>query len=178
MKNFQQNLLVFLALCLCGLCVYQWYFETVQRDRVDHLNQIVYEKATAIQGYTNSMSAMDHQIAQMDQQITLLRQAAVTNDQMRIAQKREIARMSGTNDLLTQEVAQYMKMLDDLGGKLKVAYDGIEKQNKAVAELVAQRDDFVKKYNDSVNERNDLVLKYNQLIDRMAKLQSNNAKGP
>ena len=34
MKNFQQNLLILLALRLCGLCAWQWYAQTVQRD--DH----------------------------------------------------------------------------------------------------------------------------------------------
>jgi uncharacterized coiled-coil DUF342 family protein len=178
MKNFQQNLLIFLALCLCGLCGYQWYFETIQRARLDRLNQVVFERATAIQGYTNTMRAMDRQIAQMDQQITLLRKTATTNDQMLITQKREIARLEGSNDTLTNEVAQYKNAVDGLEAKLKEAYQGIAKQNKAVEELVAQRDDFVQKYNDSIKERNDLVVKYNQLVERLNKLQSNNAKGP
>lgn len=178
MKNFQQNLLIFLALCLCGLCACQWYFETVQRARLDHLNQVVHDKSTEIQGYTNSMQGMDRQIAQMDQQITLLRQAAKTNDLMLLTQKREIARLASSNDILTNEVAQYKSAEDGMEAKLKEAYDGIAKQNKAVAELVAQRDEFIQKYNDSVKERNDLVAKYNQLVDRLAKVQSNNSAKP
>jgi hypothetical protein len=37
---------------------------------------------------------------------------------------------------------------------------------------LAQRDEFVKKYNDSVQERNDIVGKYNGLIDQVKKLQT------
>ena len=33
MKNFQQNLLIVLALGLCGLCVYQWYGQTAAAER-------------------------------------------------------------------------------------------------------------------------------------------------
>jgi chromosome segregation ATPase len=175
MKNFQQNLLVFLALCLCGLCAYQWYFATIQRDRLDQLNQAVYEKATAIQGYTNNMHTMDVQIGQMDQQITLLRQTAKTNDQMLLTQKRQIARLESSSEILTNEVTQYKSALDEMDARLKTAYDGIAKQNEAVKQLVAQRDEFLRKYNDSVKDRNALVIKYNDLVERVAKLQSNTA---
>ena len=44
MKNFQVNLFIVLALALCGLCVYQWYEQTVQRNEIQTLNQMVYER--------------------------------------------------------------------------------------------------------------------------------------
>jgi len=34
MKNLQQNLLILLAMALCGLCVYQWHVQTLQRDEI------------------------------------------------------------------------------------------------------------------------------------------------
>ena len=50
--------------------------------------------------------------------------------------------------------------------------DGIQKQNAAITNLVAQRDDFVQKYNHEIQERNDVVAKYNDLAKQMQKLQS------
>ncbi|MGD0206872.1 MAG: hypothetical protein ABSC89_04615 [Verrucomicrobiota bacterium] len=41
--------------------------------------------------------------------------------------------------------------------------------------MVAQRDELVNKYNDSVKERNDIVGKYNQLAE---KFQPAGAKSP
>ena len=38
--------------------------------------------------------------------------------------------------------------------------------------LVAQRDEFVKKYNDEVQDRNNVVAKYNDLARQMEKLQA------
>jgi len=61
MKNFQQNLLILLALALCGLCVWQWYEQTVQRTEIQTLNRIVYDRNAAIQGYTNSIATLNHQ---------------------------------------------------------------------------------------------------------------------
>jgi chromosome segregation ATPase len=171
MKNFQQNLLIFLALGLCGLCVYQWYDQTIQRNRITALNQMVYEKAAAIQGYTNSIAGMDHQIAQMSSELSELRSAAKTNEQVIVLQKGEINKLQVTTEGLTNQVSEYKQAVNGLETKLKEAYAGIQKQNDALKELAAQRDEFVKKFNDSVKDRNDVVNKYNDLAAQVEKLQ-------
>ena len=174
MKNFQQNLLILLALSLCGLCVYQWYDQTIQRNRIIALNQMVYEKTAAIQGYTNSIAGMDHQIAQMSSELSELRSAAKTNEQVIIFQKGEINKLQLTAEGLTNQISEYKQAVGGLKTKLKEAYAGIQKQNDSIHELVAQRDEFVKKFNDSVKERNDIVTKYNDLAAQVEKLRGGN----
>src|SRR5258708_5908025 len=171
MKNFQQNLLIALALGLCALCVYQWYGQTVQRTQIEKLNEMVYEKSAAIQTYTNSIKVMDARIAQMDAQMTKLEEAAKTKEQLVIVQKREINKLQVTTDGLTNQVTEYKKAVDTLEAKLKEAYAGVKKQNDAIQELVTQRDEFVKKFNNSVKERNDIVAKYNDLAAQVEKLR-------
>lgn len=172
MRNLQQNLLILLALALCGLCVYQWYGQTVQRGEIQKLEQVVYEKAAAIQGYTNSIRAMDAQIAQMDARISEMKSAAKTNADLVITQKREINRLQATAEGLTNQIAEYKPAVENLQTKLKEAYDGIQKQNEAIKELAAQRDEFVKKLNDSVKDRNEVVNKYNELVQQVEKSQA------
>jgi len=176
MKDFQQNLLICLALGLCVLCVYQWRSQTGQRNQILALNQMVYDKSAAIQGYTNSIATMDHQIAQMSADLTGFKQSAKTNEQLIVTMKREIARWQTMGEGLTNQIAEYRKAVDTLEARLKEAYDGIKKQNDAMQQLVAQRDEFVKKYNDSVKDRNDIVAKYNELADQVKKIQGEGAK--
>jgi chromosome segregation ATPase len=171
MKDFQQNLLVCLALGLCGLCIYQWRAQTIQRNQIVTLNQMVYDKSAAIQGYTNSIATMDHQIAQMSTDLADLKRAAKTNEQLIVSQKRDIARWQATGEGLTNQIAEYKKAVETFETKLKEAYDGIKKQNDAMQQLATQRDEFVKKYNDSVKDRNDIVAKYNELAAQVEKLQ-------
>ena len=76
MKNFQVNLLIVLALGLCGLCVWQWYEQTIQRDEITTMNGMIYEKNAAIQGYTNSLATLNHQVNQMDASLTEIKAAA------------------------------------------------------------------------------------------------------
>jgi chromosome segregation ATPase len=171
MKNFQQNLLIGLALALCCLCVYQWYEQTFQRKEIATLNQTVFDKSVAIQDCTNSIATMNHQIVQMDARITELKEIAKTNEQLLVDQKRELARLQFISESLTNEITEYKNAVDTLNVKLKEAYEGINKQNESLKDLVAQRDEFVKKYNDSVKDRNDIVARYNQLAEQVKKLQ-------
>jgi chromosome segregation ATPase len=172
MKNFQQNLLIALALALCGLCAFQWYEQTVQRNEITTLNGMVYEKNVAIQDATNSIATLNHQIEQMDARLTEIKSTATTNELLVVVQKVEIARLEFNNLNLTNEIAQYTAAVDSLQSKLKEAYAGINQQNMAITNLAAQRDDFVKKFNDEAKDRNDVVAKYNDLVNQVQKQQS------
>jgi len=172
MKNFQVNLLIALALALCALCAWQWYEQTLQRNEIETLNRLVYDRNAAIQGYTNSIATLNHQVNQMDARLTDLKAVAATNEQAVISQKADIAQLQFANLNLTNEITQYKIAVDTLEAKLKDAYAGIDKQNETITNLVAQRNDLVQKYNDEVKDRNDVVAKYNELAEQVKKLQS------
>ncbi len=176
MKNFQQNLLVILALALCVLCAFQWYEQTIQRNEITTLNGMVYEKNVAIEDATNSIATLNHQIEQMDARITEIKAAAATNAQLVVAQKAELIKLQFANENLTNEIGQYKTAVDTLQSKLKDAYAGIEQQNETITNLVTQRDDVVKKFNDEVKDRNDVVTKYNDLVKQVQQQQSGGAK--
>jgi chromosome segregation ATPase len=167
MKNFQVNLLIVLALGLCGLCAWQWYEQTIQRDEIQTLNRMVYDRDTSIQNYTNSIATLNHQVNQMDASLTETKAAAATNEQLVISQKAKIVQLRFANDNFTNEIAQYKTGVDALEAKLKEAYAGIDKQNGAISNLVVQRNDLAQKYNDEVKDRNDVVEKYNELAKQI-----------
>lgn len=171
MKNFQQNLLIILALGLCGLCAWQWYEQTLQRDEIQTLDRLVYDRNAAIQGYTNSIATLNNQVNQMDAHLTALKAAAETNEALIASQKAEIVQLRFDNENATNEIAQYKTAVDTLEAKLKEVYAGIDKQNAAITNLIAQRDEFLKKYNDEVQDRNNIVAKYNDLAKQVEKLQ-------
>jgi chromosome segregation ATPase len=171
MKNFQQNLLIVLALSLCGLCVYQWYSQTIERTQIDGLNRLLYQKSVAIQEYTNSIAAMNSQIAQMDAHLTELKANVKTNEQLIASQRVELNRLQFDNQGLTNTVAEYKKAVETLEAKMREVGEGVKKQNKAIEKLVAQRDDLAKKYNEEVADRNAVVQKYNDLVAQVEKMQ-------
>ncbi len=107
MKNFQQNLLLVLALALCGLCAWQWYAQTVQRNHIDSLDQLIFKQSTDIQGYTNSIKTMDAEIAALQARLNDLKQEAMTNAQLILSQKRDLLRLHVSSDSMSNEIVQY-----------------------------------------------------------------------
>lgn len=164
MKTFQQKLLLVLAFCLCGLCAWQWYVQSVQRTKIQDLGQLVSKKIAALQEATNTIATMDHQISQMDDNLTALKHTVETNDALIASQKLDLQRLRAAGDEMKQEIAEYKKAVDDLDAKLKTAYDGIQKQNDAIKKLIGQRDDLVTRLNNSIKDRNDIVVKYNDAV--------------
>ncbi len=146
----------------------------MQRQLVETLNRQLTEKLAAIQGYTNTIQNFDTQVAQMEAHIAELDGTIKTNAELLLSQKRDINRFEAENTVLTNQVAEYKKAVEQLQSRLKEAYDSIEKQNDLIKTVVAQRDDFLQKLNASVKDRNDVVQKYNDLVDRIQKQQATN----
>jgi len=167
MKNFQQNLLIVLALALCGLCTWQWYEQTLQRNEIQTLNRMVYDRNAAIQGYTNSIATLNHQVDQMDARLTEIKAGAATNEQLIISQKAEIMQLQFANENFTNEIVQYKAGVDALEAKLKEAYAGLDKQNGTISNLLSERNGLVQKYNNEVKDRNNIVEKYNELVKQI-----------
>ena len=172
MKNLLQNLLVFLSLALCALCAWQWYIQTLLHSQGEALQKTIYKQGAEIQGYTNSISNMNAEIAGLSTRVNELKQASMTNGQAALEQRREIARLNKSSEVLSNEISQYKVIVDKLEAKLKEASDGIEKQNDAIKKLVAERDEAIQKYNDTMKDRNALAEKYNDLVERFKKLQA------
>lgn len=164
MKNFQQNLLIVLALGLCGLCAWQWYEQTVQRNEIQSQNQMIYDRNASIQNYTNSIATLNDKVNDMDVHITQLKTTVATNAQVMASRKAQIFQLQFANDNLTNEVAQYKVAVDTLNSRLQDAYTNLDKQNETITNLLSQRDDLVQRYDELATNRNDIVLKYNALV--------------
>ena len=66
MRTFLQNLLIFFALCLCGLIAFQWVRETdLQRDS-QRLTDSIQDKLEAIQNLQVSVKRDELEIQRLD----------------------------------------------------------------------------------------------------------------
>jgi len=167
MKNFQQNLLIVLALALCVMCAWQWYEQTVQRTTIQALNQMVYDRNATIQGNTNSIATLNSKVDDLDTRVAGLKATVATNEQVMVSQKAQITLLQFDHENDTNEIAQYKVAVDTLESKLKDAYAGIDKQNVTITNLLSEREDLVQKYDELATNRNDIVLKYNALVKQV-----------
>jgi uncharacterized coiled-coil DUF342 family protein len=90
--------------------------------------------------------------------------------------KTALPRRLAVRQNLTNEITEYKKALETLSAKLKESYAGITRQNESITNLIAERDDLVRKYNDSAKDRNEVVAKYNELAEQVKKLQGGGVK--
>lgn len=185
MKPIQTKLLLAQAFCLCCLCAWQWYVQSVQQVRIQNLGQFAAKQAAALQEATNTLALMDHQIAERDNRITAFKHTVETNDTLVASLRHEIQVLRVDGEEMTRIVGTYQKAVDELTAKLKTGYDGIQKQNDAIKKLISQRDELVTRLNDTVRERNGiverlneslkdreaLVVRYNELVKQVERMQ-------
>jgi chromosome segregation ATPase len=164
MKQLQQNLLIVLALGLCGLCAWQWYVQTVQRQTIGNLNQMVFDRNDTIQNDTNMIATLNSKVNDMDVQITGLKATVTTNEQVMASQSAQITQLQFDNATYTNEIAQYKVAVDTLETRLNDANSNIDKQNETITNLLSQRSELVLKYDELATNRNEIVQKYNALV--------------
>lgn len=164
MKHLQQNLLIVLALGLCGLCAWQWYVQTVQRQTIGDLNQMVFDRNDTIQKDTNSIATLDAEVDDLDVQMTGLKATVTTNEQVMATQSVQIFQLRFDNATFTNEIAQYKDAVNTLETRLDEANTNIDKQSETITNLLYQRSELVLKYDELATNRNEIVEKYNALV--------------
>src|SRR6478672_2989301 len=80
MKHFLQNLLIFLALCLCGLIAFQWVRETDLRKSIRELKRDVHDKSEAILVLESNVRRDKDEIQRLDNQRKQLGETVRSND--------------------------------------------------------------------------------------------------
>src|ERR1051325_10045974 len=66
MKNPLQNLLIFFAMCLCALMVYQWHVETKLRQDIQKREDREHDLKENIQGLQGMLKEREEEIKRLD----------------------------------------------------------------------------------------------------------------
>jgi uncharacterized coiled-coil DUF342 family protein len=175
MKLFLQNLLIFFALCLCGLISFQWVRETDLRKQVQGLTNTVQDKKEAIQNLESELKRDLGEIQRLDG----------LKNQLTSQVKSNLLEISGLNkdlDRTTNELERVRLQLDTFKEALSTANenirkqnDDIKKQNEEMAKMAEDRNEVVKKFNKMAADYNDLATKWNQQQEELRKANTNNA---
>jgi chromosome segregation ATPase len=173
MKNFLQNLLMFFALCLCGLVAFQWVRETDLRKKLQDLTNVVHDKSEAILNLEASVRRGRDEIQRLDGQRKQLEQTVKSNDV-------QIARLStdldkAANDLqkMEKQMLAYKEAYQKTSENLTNANQTILEQNERMKKLAEEGNEVVKKYNKLAADYSDLVTKWNKQQEELARQATN-----
>jgi len=169
MKNFLQNLLIFFALCLCGLIAFQWVRETELRKRLQELTNVVHDKSEAVMNLEANVRRDRDEIQRLDSERKRLDQTVKSNTTQIASLSHSLDR--ATNDIKTaeQNILRYKEAYERTSVNLTNANTIIVEQNTKMKKMAEEANGVVSKYKD-------LYAKYDELVDKWNKQQADLAK--
>lgn len=79
MKNFLQNLLIILAICLCELITFQWVREGRTHARLEALVNEMHDKAEAVQNLDGQLKRSEAEVQRLDKLKTKMAETIKSN---------------------------------------------------------------------------------------------------
>lgn len=175
MKTFLQNLLMFFALCLCGLIAFQWVRETDLRKNVQQLTDTVHDKSEAIQSLQAKVRTDEAEITRLDAVKNDLT-ATVKSNRLEISRlNTDLEKLQRENEKDEATIKNYKEALDTANTNILQQNDTIKTLNDEYKKLADDRNEVVKKYNSMASNYNGLVGKWNKLQEDLAKQATNAA---
>ncbi|PWU18814.1 MAG: hypothetical protein C5B50_08070 [Verrucomicrobia bacterium] len=173
MRNFLQNLLIFFALCLCGLCWFQWMRETGLRKDIQHLTDTVQDESQAITNLQGQVRSDEAEIQRLDTLKNELN-ATVKSNRTEISQlTRDLTKLRAENDRNLQQIALDKETISNANDNVKLANENIEKQKEILQTVITNRDEILLKYNKLASNYTKLADQWNAQQEELAKQATN-----
>ncbi|MCU0783124.1 MAG: hypothetical protein MUF81_03575 [Verrucomicrobia bacterium] len=168
MKNSLQNLLIFLALCLCALVAFQWHREAKLRQEIQKFSDTVHEKLENLQSLQGTLKRSEEEVKRLDTLRVELTETVKSN-RTQIAQFiKDLAKSDAEVEKGLRRIEDFKNALQQANDSIKKQNEDIKKQNEEVRKLAEERNDAVTKYNKVVAEFNDLAKKWNELQQQLS----------
>ena len=178
MKNFLQNLLIFFALCLCGMIAFQWVRETRLRIDVQELTHKVQNKTENILNMGADLKRRDKEIQRLDELKNTYFAEVKTNAAMADALAKDLYKATNQVSSLESSVEQYKEALKIANENVVTANDRIKKATEDIQAVAEERNEMAKKYNKMATDFNELANKWNTQQEELQKLATNTPAPP
>src|SRR6266478_5036524 len=169
MKNFLQNLLIFLALCLCALIAFQWVRETDLRKQIQKLTDTVHDKS---QDILNLQATVRHQQSDI-QNLTSIRDqfAAIikTNEADIARMTKELDKADRENRRLSVELENYKVAFTNEYEQVKRGNAEIKELGESIKTLAFERSLAVSNLNNMGKVISDVALKWSRMGEDIQK---------
>ena len=169
MRNFLQNLLLLLALALCGLVAVQWHREARLRANGQTLTDDLQRQRAKSQELDASVRQLEAEILRLSGLRKEATAALETN-------QTEVARLKLQLQKRETELEQLAKQADVYKAALERANGSIKSQNEELQKLGAERNEVVAKFNRLVADYNLLVKQWNEQQEQLSQQGTNHAR--
>ena len=160
MKKFQENLLIVIALSLCGLCIYQWVREADLRKEAETLSKTLYEKKELIQNLEGQLKRSEAEVLRLDKLKTEMTEIIKTNRQEILTLTKYTEKLEKEIENHKAQIEVYKDAVEKVNASITKQNEDIRKQNELLKQLSEERNASVEKYNQVVTQYNDLVKQF------------------
>jgi chromosome segregation ATPase len=154
MRNTLQNLLIFLAMCLCALVALQWHREAGLRRELRAAAGTARNQSETIRTLQNQLQLAEAEAKRVGQLRASLAAAAESN-------RLEIGALKQQLAAARAQVERDTERLEQFKAALQQANDNIRRQNESLRTLAEERNEAVRKFNALVEKYNNLVTHWN-----------------
>jgi chromosome segregation ATPase len=175
MKNFLQNLLIFLSFCLCVLIAFQWTRETQLRKDVQGLTDTIHDRSESIQALEHNLKQTSDEVKRLDDIKTKLTQTLKSNDVQLLSLNKEVDKTKGELDRCQAQVDAYKVAVERANDNIKAQNENIKKQNEEMLRLAEERNVVVSNFNKVAKDYNELADRWNKQQEELAAIAATNA---
>src|SRR6516162_5637190 len=119
MKSFLQNLLIILALALCGVMIYQWVRETETRKKVQSLTDKVQDQTENIRNLNSNIKRDEAEIQRLDGLKNQLTQTVKSNEVRIAGLVKDLDKATNELDHAQKQIVVYMYAVDRANESIK-----------------------------------------------------------
>ena len=160
MSKLLQTVNFILALVLAGICLVQWRRERDYHAEIVKLDKTRQEQLITIAQNEKQIHGYQEDIADFKKRVEKMQASLEEQESVITSNRLQIARLDSITNQMAQAIDAWKKGVADRD-------EAIKKQNDSIRKLAGERDDMVKKYNALAKSQNEVVEKYNDLVKQV-----------
>ncbi|MGZ4961393.1 MAG: hypothetical protein ACXWKG_15205 [Limisphaerales bacterium] len=172
MKRLLTNLLIVLALALCGLVAVQWVREAQLRQQLQAVSDSLHDKSEVLGHVRDQLKHSEDEIQRLEKVRIDLSEQAKTNAFLTLDLRKQLDQARADTERQTLSADNYKAALEHANQNVTKQNRDIEKQNDDLKKLAQERNDIVTRYNKLAKDFDDLTKKWNDQQAELARRAS------
>jgi chromosome segregation ATPase len=169
MNKLLPNLLIVIALALCGFNVVQWVREAKLHGDKQVLSDTIHKKLETIQNLELHVKRTEAEITRLDGIRQTLNENVKSNRLEIASLTKQLDKVEKELELTKRQGEVYKDALDTANEAIRRQNEDIKKQNEDLKQLVEDRNGIAEKFNKLTQDYNELVGKWNQQQEELRK---------
>jgi len=166
-KKLLTNLLMVVALALCGIVAVQWVREARLHQQLQSLSDSLHDKGDSLRNLQDQLKHSEDEVQRLEKLRNSLADEAKTNAFLTLNLRNQVDQARAEAERQAHKADSYKSSLQQANKNIAKQNDDARRQNGELQKLAQERNDIVTRYNKLAKDFDDLAKKWN---DQQAEL--------